>query len=184
MTVESLRPQRSGIIGRLGGAYNFFTRWPVIPIVILVILVLAAVFAPVISKHKPLDGNLRERNLPPWGAEEGTTNHIFGTDHVGRDIFSRVVHGSRVSLMVAAVALVNRDLGRDDSRTCRRVLWWCHRRDHHEDCRHLVRIPISDDRAPDCGGRRSRYFYDHGASGPAGVVELRAVRESRSPNPS
>ena len=106
MTVESLRPQRSSIMGRLGGAYNFFTRWPVIPIVVLIILVFAAIFAPVISKHEPLVGNLRERNLPPWGAEEGTTNHIFGTDHVGRDVFSRVVHGSRISLMVAAVALV------------------------------------------------------------------------------
>ena len=106
MTVESLRPQRSSIMGRLGRAYNFFTRWPVIPIVILIILVFAAIFAPVISKHEPLVGNLRERNLPPWGAEEGTTNHIFGTDHVGRDVFSRVVHGSRISLMVAAVALV------------------------------------------------------------------------------
>ena len=106
MTVEALRPQTSGIIGRLARSYNFFTRWPVIPIVVLVILVLAAIFAPVISEHEPLDGNLRERIVPPWGAEEGTTNHIFGTDHVGRDIFSRVVHGSRVSLMVAAVALV------------------------------------------------------------------------------
>jgi peptide/nickel transport system permease protein len=106
-TADVLRPRASGIVGSLARAYNFMTRWPVIPIVILVILILAAIFAPVISEHEPLDGNLRERLTPPWGAENGSANHVFGTDHVGRDIFSRVVHGSRVSLMVAAVALVS-----------------------------------------------------------------------------
>ena len=106
MIVDALRPQPTGILGSLGRVSNFLTRWPVIPIFILVVLVLMAIFAPVISEHEPLDGNLRERLVPPWGAETGTTNHLFGTDHVGRDIFSRVAHGSRVSLMVAAIALV------------------------------------------------------------------------------
>ena len=106
MTVEALGTQPSGVWSALGHAYGFLTRWPVIPVVILIVLVLMAVFAPIITIHEPLDGNLRERLVPPWGAETGTANHIFGTDHVGRDIFSRVAFGSRVSLMVAAVALV------------------------------------------------------------------------------
>ena len=96
MTVEVLRPPASGIMGHIMGVKDFMMRWPVIPIVILVILVLMAVFAPFITKHEPLVGNLRERLVPPLGAEGGTSNHIFGTDHVGRDVFSRVAHGSQV----------------------------------------------------------------------------------------
>lgn len=88
-------------------------HWPILPMAVLVLLVLAAIFAPWISPRTPLEQNLRARTAPPfwnseWYAErprvEGT--YFLGADHVGRDVFTRILHGARVSLMVAMVALV------------------------------------------------------------------------------
>ena len=107
MISDDFMPQsRSGFAGALARAGSFVTRWPIIPLAILVVLILAAVFAPVITPYDPLDGNLRERLASPM-AESAGPAHLFGTDHVGRDVFSRVVYGSQISLLVAAVALVS-----------------------------------------------------------------------------
>lgn len=85
---------------------EFLRRWPVIPVAVLIVLATMAIFAPLITSHSPIKGNLRERNLPPAWYANGSTEHILGTDPIGRDLFTRLVYGSRVSLMVAAVALV------------------------------------------------------------------------------
>ena len=61
---------------------------------ILLVLLLAAAFAPWIATHDPLAADLAVRLQAPSAA------HWFGTDHLGRDIFSRVVHGSRVTLLI------------------------------------------------------------------------------------
>jgi peptide/nickel transport system permease protein len=66
----------------------------------IVALVLIAVFAPVIAPYDPTEINTRNRFAPPFS--EG---HLLGTDELGRDILSRVIVGSRVSLMVAALAV-------------------------------------------------------------------------------
>ena len=107
MIADDFSPSaRSGVLGALTRAAAFVARWPIIPIIVLAILILAAVFAPVITPYDPLDGNLRERLDAPMAESSGPA-HLFGTDHVGRDVFSRVVYGSQVSLLVAAVALVS-----------------------------------------------------------------------------
>lgn len=62
---------------------------------ILALLILMAVLAPFISPYDPLKNNLAERLKPP------SLNHIMGTDQFGRDIFSRVIYGTRASLTVA-----------------------------------------------------------------------------------
>ena len=68
---------------------------------IVVVLVAMAAFAPLIATHDPITQNLAERLKPPM-----TDGHLMGTDEFGRDIFSRVVHGARVTLyIVALVAL-------------------------------------------------------------------------------
>jgi ABC-type dipeptide/oligopeptide/nickel transport system permease subunit len=79
-----LRRDRSGLIG----------------LIVFVIIVLAAIFAPLISAHDPFQQNLRDSKLPPAWVEGGTWDHPFGTDSLGKDLFSRVIYGTRVSLLV------------------------------------------------------------------------------------
>lgn len=81
-------------------------RWPIVPVIVLAFLASIAIFAPILTPHDPLKGQLRERLTPPAWTAEGTKNHWLGTDVVGRDTFTRVAYGARVSLMVAIVALL------------------------------------------------------------------------------
>ncbi len=80
-------------------------RWPLIPIFILVLFVITGVFAPLIAPHDPERGGLRDRNLPPAWEEGGSSEFLLGTDHLGRDMLSRVIFGARISLAVAGVTL-------------------------------------------------------------------------------
>jgi peptide/nickel transport system permease protein len=79
---------------------------PLFPLAILFLLVFTAVFANWLSPHDPTLGNLRARYLPPVWAERGNPEHVLGTDHMGRDILSRIIHGSRISLVVATAAVL------------------------------------------------------------------------------
>ena len=83
--------------------------------VVLVVLILA-ILAPVITPSSPYDQALTERLLPPVWQEKGSWEHPFGTDALGRDYFSRVIFGSRISLMIgffaaAVSAVVGSTLG-------------------------------------------------------------------------
>jgi peptide/nickel transport system permease protein len=80
-------------------------RWPLIPIFILVVFVITGVFAPLIAPHDPERGGLRDRNLPPAWEEGGSSEFWLGTDHLGRDLLSRVIFGARISLAVVLVTL-------------------------------------------------------------------------------
>ena len=86
-------------------AFARFRKWPYIPAFILVVLVFAAIAAPLISPYDPVKGDLRARSKPPIGFG-GTTEHLFGTDNQGRDIFSRIIHGARVSISFAAITML------------------------------------------------------------------------------
>jgi peptide/nickel transport system permease protein len=66
---------------------------------LLAIIALAAVFADVISPHPPNRQYLRDRLQPP------SAQYLLGTDHLGRDVFSRIIHGGRVSLQVGFIAV-------------------------------------------------------------------------------
>ena len=74
-------------------------RLTYIGLVIVAILVIVALFAPWIATHPVGDTDLSIRYLPP------STQHFFGTDATGRDIFSRVVFGSRISLQVGLIVV-------------------------------------------------------------------------------
>lgn len=70
-----------------------------IGISIIICVVLVAMFAPLISPHDPFEQNLRSRLDPPsW-------EHFFGTDSYGRDIFSRVLYGAKISLLAGLVTV-------------------------------------------------------------------------------
>lgn len=76
-------------------------RLAMIGVVIMAVLILLAVFAPLVAPYKPEQIDLLNRNQPP------SAKHWLGTDQTGRDIFSRTVYAGRVSLLVgiAAVAI-------------------------------------------------------------------------------
>jgi peptide/nickel transport system permease protein len=74
-------------------------RLTVIGLVIVVVLVIVALFAPWIATYDVGATNLSMRYLPPSAA------HWFGTDSTGRDIFSRVVFGARISLQVGIIVV-------------------------------------------------------------------------------
>jgi len=59
------------------------------------------VLAPILAPHDPMQQNLRVRLAPPFWLDGGTLEHPLGTDQLGRDLFSRLVHGSRVAVLVA-----------------------------------------------------------------------------------
>lgn len=82
-------------------------QYPVIPILILmIVLVIPAIFAELIAPYDPVENSLRDRLMPPFWMEGGSTDHILGTDKVGRDILSRMIYGSRVSVIIASISIV------------------------------------------------------------------------------
>jgi peptide/nickel transport system permease protein len=82
-----------------------FARLPWTAFFIITVLIVAAGLAPVIAPHSPTEQSLPDKLKPPAWQEGGSTTHLLGTDLLGRDLFSRLVYGARVSLTVAAFAL-------------------------------------------------------------------------------
>lgn len=78
----------------------------VIPAAVLLILVIMAVFAPLLTPYDPEVGILQDRLMPPFFMEGGSTAHILGTDLIGRDVLSRVIYGAQISLGVAAMVII------------------------------------------------------------------------------
>jgi len=76
-----------------------FNRLGVVGLFLILCLILVAIFAPLIAPYDPSKLNIQERLQPP------SIRHLFGTDAAGRDIFSRVVYGARISLRVAVVVV-------------------------------------------------------------------------------
>lgn len=88
----------------------FANRLAVLGLVVFALILLASIFAPLITKYDPAMINLRSTLQPPSG------EHLFGTDRLGRDIFARVLYGGRVSILVGfggalGAALVGVSLG-------------------------------------------------------------------------
>lgn len=74
---------------------------------LLSLFVLVALAAPLLGLASPIRGDLTARLAPPtWTGPFSPGPHPLGTDEVGRDILSRIVHGSRLTLMIAATAVI------------------------------------------------------------------------------
>lgn len=80
-------------------------RGAVIGLVMVVAMVLAAVFAGVIAPHSPIEQFRDATLVPPAWQAGGSARFILGTDPVGRDMLSRVIHGTRLSLVIGLVSV-------------------------------------------------------------------------------
>jgi peptide/nickel transport system permease protein len=76
-------------------------RPPYVGFFCLGIFFIAVIFADVIAPYDPQEGDLFSTTIPPVWQEEGSMDHILGTDMLGRDVLSRIIHGSRMSLLIS-----------------------------------------------------------------------------------
>src|SRR6516164_8427047 len=80
--------------------------FPLVPVAILAAIALVAIFANVLAPYDPEIGTLTARFRPPAWQVGGSSEHLLGTDHVGRDVLSRLIFGARVSMVVGFTAVV------------------------------------------------------------------------------
>lgn len=73
---------------------------------LLLVFVVVAVLAPLLAPHDPTLGKLSARLLPPAWIDAGRSEFLLGTDHLGRDVLSRLIHGARISLSVGLAAVL------------------------------------------------------------------------------
>src|SRR5262245_19247155 len=91
-------PVRQDIVRGLEG-------FPLVPVLILAGIALVAIFAEVLAPYDPEVGNLAHRFRPPAWEARGSMEHLLGTDHLGRDVLSRLIFGARVSMVVGFTAV-------------------------------------------------------------------------------
>lgn len=75
-------------------------------LVIVLFVTLVAIFAPALAMYDPAATDVSNRLVPPFWLEGGNTNFLLGTDNLGRDILSRIIYGSRISLLVGISAVI------------------------------------------------------------------------------
>ena len=80
--------------------------FPWIPAIIIGVIALAAIFADVLAPYNPEIGVLGDRFRPPAWQAGGSQAYLLGTDHVGRDVLSRLIFGARVSMVVGFTAVI------------------------------------------------------------------------------
>lgn len=97
------RPRKSRF--RRFGASLLQSKTGLLGLIIVLIVVLAAVFAPALAPMDPTEQDITARLTPPaW--QSGNTQYLLGTDSLGRDVLSRIIYGSRVSLLVGISAVL------------------------------------------------------------------------------
>jgi ABC-type dipeptide/oligopeptide/nickel transport system permease subunit len=87
--IEKLFKNRTGLAG----------------LIIITLFALAAIGAPYLSPHDPVENALYDQLKPPVWEEGGTTKNILGTDDLGRDMLSRLIYGARISLTLGVVSV-------------------------------------------------------------------------------
>lgn len=80
-------------------------RLAVVGAAVVLVILLVGLFAPVLAPHDPTAANFFGRLRPPAWQEGGSWDYPLGTDHLGRDILSRLIYGTRVSLAVGAIVI-------------------------------------------------------------------------------
>ena len=82
---------------------NHFFMIGIVGVCVILILI---ILGPVLTHYDPITNTLLDRFIAPEGFSKGFSGHLFGTDQLGRDVFSRLLYGGRYSLMIAAIVVV------------------------------------------------------------------------------
>lgn len=103
-SVPETAPVQAGPTRR--GRLSSFNRLPLLPMLVLAVLVLCALFGNQIAPHDPTLLDLSRSLRPPGWLEGGEWAYPLGTDNLGRDILSRIIAGARISVIVALYAIL------------------------------------------------------------------------------
>ena len=104
----------------LGTMWNIMRKYPVLPGAVLVTLIIASIIGPTVAPYERDIGPVGDRHLGVFRYSELPAEkqdapryslwpagfHLLGSDHIGRDVFTRVLHGARISMQVVLVSLV------------------------------------------------------------------------------
>jgi peptide/nickel transport system permease protein len=74
--------------------------------VIIGAAVLVAIFAPYLTPHDPFAQDLNQRLIPPVWMEGSQPTHLLGTDQIGRDYLSRLIYGTRISMLIGVLTVI------------------------------------------------------------------------------
>ena len=123
------------------------TSW--VGLVLFVVVVLMAVFAPLLATHDPIAQNVARQLVGPSSA------HLFGTDEYGRDTWSRLVYGARISLWIGIASTVIAMIDRLGDRPGRRLVRRTDRRGRDADHGCAAGVPGADPRVDRRGDARA-----------------------------
>jgi len=101
---QSARSARRAMVAEFW-FYFSENKGALIGLVVFGLIVLAAIFAPLLAPHSPIETTAAKLAPPSW-LDGGSSQYLLGTDAIGRDILSRLLHGARFSLFVGVVVVV------------------------------------------------------------------------------
>jgi peptide/nickel transport system permease protein len=103
LLTDAPRSRRQAQLGELYLAWLAFRRKPLAMagLITILVLLLVAAAAPLLATHSPIAQDLAARLTPP-----GTAGHLLGTDELGRDIWSRLVYGTRITLVIVVMVVL------------------------------------------------------------------------------
>lgn len=109
---------------------------------IVLLLVVCAIFAPLLAPHDPYVQNAQDRLLKPIWEHGGNAKYLLGTDDLGRDILSRLIYGARISLTIGICFYGDCGLFWHDIRAHSGVFWGENRCNYHAYHGHHVRFAL------------------------------------------
>lgn len=100
MTETIIKSRKSSSLAKRSMQKMLSNKLAMIGGIIVVIFILMSVFAPLITKYDPNAIDMSKLNQPP------SSEHIFGTDSTGRDLFARILYGGRISILIGVVSAI------------------------------------------------------------------------------
>lgn len=92
--------------GAIAGSIRSIRKLPIISVgILLLVVVIPTLFPNWIALHGPFDGSAQVRLMPPAWVDGGSWEYPLGTDRLGRDVYSRIIHGARYVMIISLVSI-------------------------------------------------------------------------------